>query len=454
MITNKIKEMVIKARDNAMAKGINAVIAVHYEKSHLMRIGNNSVSLNTSEELTRLDIVVFDGNKEAVHTQMGDLVSLEQIEEALNLTVEKVKYSIPKNYTPIKAKIEESIVEESQYDPKMEELPLSKAQLYKDIFEAVGNDYNYSGSWSSGASENFMVSTENKNTTYQRTTDQLFNLVLKHPKKQWELSLSETGWRKEDFDPAKVIKEFKDLLEVYENNDGVKIENGDYTVILGDLALAEIVQMATYGFSGYSYEQKQGWVSQNKIGDQILGENISISDIPDNELTFKNPIDGSGIIRKPFKFVENGKFMNLMYSSTAAAKYNKKQTGHDSSLNIVFATGTGEENPFEAVKDLEKVLYIPALHYMGMPNSNKGIFTGSSRFNAMLIEYGKPKCPIFSSRITDSFQNVFKNVSIIAQKAVSANLSSTYGRRSPVALSVPKYIVANNVKITDSADSF
>ena len=101
-----------------------------------------------------------------------------------------------------------------------------------------------------------------------------------------------------------------------------------------------------------------------------------------------------------------------------------------------------------------KILCIPALHYLNLPNANKGIFTGGSRFNALLIEDGEIISPIFSTRITDSFQNVFKNVSVISKKPDSINLSNTYGRRSPVATSVPSYIVAQNVKITDCAESF
>jgi len=91
---------------------------------------------------------------------------------------------------------------------------------------------------------------------------------------------------------------------------------------------------------------------------------------------------------------------------------------------------------------------------MNLPNANKGIFTASSRFNALLLENGKIIAPIFSSRITDTFQNIFKNVSTISRQAESINISSTYGKRSPVAYSVPSYIVAENIKITDCADSF
>jgi predicted Zn-dependent protease len=116
--------------------------------------------------------------------------------------------------------------------------------------------------------------------------------------------------------------------------------------------------------------------------------------------------------------------------------------------------GDGPASLLEAVKGKGRVLYIPALHYMNIPNRSKGIFTASSRFSAVLIEDGRIVQPIFSSRITDSFQNVLRNVSVISSLVESVNLSNTYGRRAPFAMGVPTYMIAEDVKITDCADSF
>jgi len=55
MLEQETRELLLSARDRAAASGVRATFVLHREKSHLMRIGNNSVSLNTSEELTRLD---------------------------------------------------------------------------------------------------------------------------------------------------------------------------------------------------------------------------------------------------------------------------------------------------------------------------------------------------------------------------------------------------------------
>ncbi|GAB4285589.1 MAG: TldD/PmbA family protein [Candidatus Rifleibacteriota bacterium] len=457
MIEDKIREILCRVRDKAAAEGICASISVHRERSHLMRIGNNSVSLNTSENLTRLDIEVYNGRKTGTHTQMGDIASPEYVEKALSLAVEKSKSASEKEYTPIPVIIENNIDESSQYDEDLEMLdPAFKADGYQKIIQEVGAKYNFSGSWSSGSVEIYMVSTENKKEAYHLGTDQDFNIVLKHPEKKWELIEKQTGWRKSDFSADGAIATFRQLLPVYEDMPGFKPEPGDYTVAFGAKALAEVLMMAKYtGFNGRTYEEKQGWTSKYKIGDKILGENVNLVDDPSSDQTYRFGFDFAGKTRKLYNIVENGVLKGLLYDSSTCAKYGKPQTGHSlSSISLVMKPGKDSASILEALQDQGRVLYIPALHYLNIPNPSKGIFTGSSRFNAVLVENGKVVGPIFSSRVTDTFEKVFSQIIKVSSVTKSINLSNTYGRRSPVAFSVPSYIVAEKVKITDSADSF
>ncbi|MCK5064185.1 MAG: hypothetical protein KAQ97_02810, partial [Candidatus Fermentibacteraceae bacterium] len=417
----------------------------------------SSISLNTSEDLIRLDVEVTDGRKQASQTYLGMIDGSDTIRNVLDKAVEKAKVAAPKTYDPIPDKVEESVHEEAQYDDALADLdPGVKADAYREIFSKLGVEYNYSGSWSSGSVEVYIITTENREEVYHRGTDQLFSVVLKHPGKKWELINTQTGWRASDISVEKAVKALGRLLPVYEENTGYKVEPGEYTVILGPEAVSDIINFAVFtGFMGRGWEEKQSWTSQNKPGDEVLGKNITLSDDPFNTETFMFGFDMCGRVRKHFPLIENGVLKNLMYDTSTAARYGKDPTGHDTrSPGIVLNTGNGSENPLDAVSGMGRVLYIPALHYMNLPSRSKGIFTGSSRFNALLVEDGKVISPIFSTRITDSFQNVLCNVKVISSVSESVNGSNTYGRRMPVAISVPSYIVAEGVKITDCADSF
>ncbi|MBU4487318.1 MAG: hypothetical protein KKD38_10375 [Candidatus Delongbacteria bacterium] len=457
MISKKIKNIFHAVRKEALKNKVQATLSYHREKSHLMRIGNNSVSLNTSEDLIRMDIKVNIGRKQGTHTQMGDITSETYAKKALHLAIEKTKNSLDLDFDPIPDVIEEDFVQKEQYDKKLETLdPAFKQTAYKKIIDTFGSGYNFSGSWSSGSTENFFITTQNENEAYHLLTDQNFSIVLKHPKKMWELTSTQTGWRKSDFKTNGTIKLFKALIPVYEKKGGFKVKPGKYTIVLGPTATAEIMEMALWtGFWGRTWEEKRGWTTNKKPGDKVLGSNITIIDDPENENTFKFKFDMSGKKRKEFHICKSGILKNLMYDSQTAALFKKKPTGHNiGSMSMTMKSGTGNSSFLKEIKDLGTVLYIPALHYINIPNPSEGIFTGSSRFNAVLIKKGLIVSPIFSTRITDTFQSVFGNVKTISEESVSVNLSNTYGRRSPVAVSVPSYMVTEGIKITDCADSF
>lgn len=457
MLDANIRKILMQVRDEAADEGIQATLKLHQENSHLMRIGNNSVSLNTSEDLIRLDVDVTEGRKQGSQTFLGLIRDADTVRKILDAAREKARMAAPKTYDPIPDEVETTISEVSQFDRELAYIdPGVKAEAYREIIERLGDHYNFSGSWSSGSMEVYLLTTANRNEVYHRGTDQLFSVVLKHPEAKWELTHNQTGWRASDFSVENTIAALSELIPVYEENEGYKAEPGEYTVIFGAAAASEIIAMAVYtGLAGRGWEEKQSWTAKFKPGDRILGEKISIVDDPTNQQTFMFGFDMSGRKRSIFPLVGDGELINLMYDSSTAAKYGKKPTGHDTgSVSIVVDTGFGPADPLEAVRDMGKVLYIPALHYMNIPNRSKGIFTGSSRFNAVLVEDGKIVSPIFSSRVTDSFQNVLGNVKVISSVSESVNESNTYGRRAPLAMSAPSYIVSEGVKITDCADSF
>jgi predicted Zn-dependent protease len=457
MLDANVRSILMQVRDEAADEGIQATLKLHHEKSHLMRIGNSSVSLNTSEDLLRLDVEIYDGRRQGTQTYLGAIGNPDVVRDVLRQAVEKARVATPKTYDPIPDEVEKTVSEDSQFDVDLADLdPAAKEEAYSEVITRLGDKYNFSGSWSSGAMEVYLLTTANRNEAYHRSTDQLFSVVLKHPDDKWELSHQQTGWRASDFSASESIEVLSGLLPVYENNKGFKAEPGEYTVIFGSQAVAEILSMAVYtGLTGRGWEEKQSWTAKYSSGDRILGENVSIVDDPGNPQTFMFGFDMSGRVRKIFPLVGDGELLKLMYDSATAARYGKKPTGHDTgSPSLVMDTGFGAPNPLEAAAGMGRVLYVPALHYMNIPSRSKGIFTGSSRFNAVLVENGEIVSPIFSARVTDSFQNVFGNIRTLSSVSQSVNGSNTYGRRTPVAVSVPSYVISEGVKITDSADSF
>lgn len=457
MLDDTTRDAILTVRDEAAGRGIVATLALHRERSHLMRLGNNSVSLNTSEDLTRLDVMVTHGRIQASHTALGHIAGPQEVRAALEVAEAKSRVAMPKDYDPIPDVVETAVAQDSQRDAAVADLdPAVKASGYRQLISSVGTGYNYSGAWTSGLTERYVVTTANRNEAWRTGTDQHFTCVLKHPEQRWELRAVDTGWQGDAVRIGDAARQLQALLPVFEGEPGRRLEPGRYTVLFGAEALADIVAMALWtGLFGRSWEEKQGWTAGRQIGDPVLGPNITITDDPTSELTFRHAFDDSGLTRQPFPLVAAGALAGLMYDPATAARYGHRPTGHNlEGTSITMGTGDGPVDPLAAAADLPSVLYIPALHYMHIPNRSQGLFTGSSRFGAVLVEHGRMVRPIHSSRVTDTFANVLGHVQTLAGHAVSVNQSQSYGRRAPVASCVPAYALIEGVMITDSADTF
>ena len=459
MLESRIRDVITTVRDEAKAKGIHAEFVFHREKSGLIRLGNSSVALSTYEEISRADISVTDGRKTGSSNLTMDITSADQLRQALDTAVQNCSAAIPKEYDPIFGVVEETIDDSSGYDPELENLSAeAKTDLCARVIARVNGSkkYDFSGSWSSGSSEVYFTSTANDKEVFRQLTDGKLVMVLKDIKKKWELDVDRSQKAAIDINSDQIIAHFDKILPVFEANGGYKTGIKRQRVLFGPGAVAELMFLSLRGgMIGRYWEEKRAYTSGNRIGDKIFSKCVSIIDDPENPHVFSMPFDLSGRRRRRFPLIEEGRLTNLIYDSASAAKYGRKPTGHDlPNEDFVLKTGNGPDGLEAAMRAAEHALYIPHLHYVHMPDPSKGLFTCSSRFNAMRIENGSVTAPIFSTRITDTCPSVFNNVLELAPKSVSVNTSDTYGRRSPTAVSVPEYMLCDKIRITDVADSF
>jgi predicted Zn-dependent protease len=307
MVDQRTRDSILQVRDEAARLGTNAFFTLHREQSHLLRLGNNSVSLNTSEDLTRLDVEVLDGRRQSGYTLMGDIAGPATVRTALDRAVAQTAVAVPKDYDPIAPAVEQAVDEQPQYDAGLERLdPAVKVDAYARVMEAVGQTHNYSGAWSSGSTELFLAGTASPATAWHLGTDQHFTCVLKHPRERWELASNQTGWRVDQVTAQDAIDTFQALLPVYRHA-AWRVEPGAYTIAFGPWAIAEILGMAMWaGFTGRGYEEKLGWTAGKALGERILSERVTVIDDPTEARTFQSGFDGAGLTRKPFALVRAG----------------------------------------------------------------------------------------------------------------------------------------------------
>ncbi len=458
MLDNRIRELLLEARDRCRKAGVQAEFNFHREKSSLIRLGNSSVALSTGEQLTRLDVGVTDGRRTGSYSLTADISSRTVLDDAIERARAACAAAVPKDYDPIFCTVQETVDDSTGYDPALEALsPEAKTALCAEVIKELKprGKYDFSGSWSTGATEMYVISTANDNEAYRRLTDGKLVIVLKEQDRKWELSAERTQKAAGSFSAADIIEELSARLPVYEKNPGYKTAIGRQRVLFAGQAVAELVMLSVWGgFFGRSFEEKRAFTANLKFGDKLFGEAISIVDDPANPDCFGMPFDFNGMRRSRFVLVENGIFRNVMYDSVTAAKYGRKPTGHDGQVDAAMLPGSAPAGIEAGLKLAGDALFIPHLHYIHLPDPTKGMFTGSSRFNAMRVEKGTLTAPLFSTRVTDEIPSVLNHVVAVSSKTVPVNVSGTYDRRSPNAISVPEYLLCDEVRINDVADSF
>jgi predicted Zn-dependent protease len=459
MLEKRIRDLLLEARDKARKQKLDAEFNFHRERSSLIRLGNSSVALSTFEELSRLDVTVQQGRKSGAYSLTSDITSPNQLAEALNVAANNCQAALEKDYDPIFGVVEEAVDDSTGFDPALEALsPVAKTELCKQVVDAVKpmGKYDFSGSWSSGSTEIYYISTANDREAFRRLTDGRFTMVLKEQEKKWELQVERTQKKAGEFTAADVIAEFKGMLPVYEKNPGHKPRIEHQRVMFGPEAVSELLGLTIWGaFVGRMWEEKRAFSSNLKPGDRLFPESITICDDPTNPNVFGMPFDLKGHRRHPRVICDKGILKGVLYDAATAAKYKRQPTGSDLGNDDFCLAGGTAPAGIDAGRRLAKdALYIPHLHYIHMPDPTKGMFTGSSRFNARLIKDGEFVAPLLSSRVTDTIPSVFSGIVAISSRTIPWNVSSTYDRRSPTAMSIPEYIICDNVRISDVADSF
>ncbi|MHB0935230.1 MAG: metallopeptidase TldD-related protein [Armatimonadota bacterium] len=458
MLEQRVRELLCAARDAARREGIQAEFNFHRERSSLIRLGNSAVALSTSEELTRFGVRVQDGRRIGVYALTGDITSEEPLRRALHKAAEICAASPEKEYEPIFGEVEEAVDDSRGFDPALEAMPPEeKIELCAKVIGTISprGAYEFSGSWTSGSTEYYYTTTANDREAYRRLTDGRLVLAIQEQRRKWEMYNEQSGKEAAAFSADTAIAEFDSLLPLYESQPGWAPPLGNMRVVFGPQAIGKLMTVIILGgFSGRMYEEQQAYTSGKSFSEQLFSPQVSITDEPDHPRVYGRPFDFNGRRRRHFALVDSGVFCGLMYDSQTAAKYGKAPTGHDNAADLVFATGDAPAGLAAAFALAGEGLYIPYLHYVHMPEPSKGMVTGSSRFNALRIDGGRPTSPLFSVRVTDSVVNMLSHVVAVASRPVSLDVSTSYERRNPEALSVPEYLICDNVRISDRTESF
>jgi PmbA protein len=274
---------------------------------------------------------------------------------------------------------------------------------------------------------------------YHRFTAAFMNTVIMSPTSSGYADYSCRSIA--DLDPARVGAEAAKVCS--DSRDPRELEEGRYDVVLSPYALEELMTWLCYiGFGAEPFQEDRSFMS-GKIGQTIMGKNVSIWDDGLDPKGQPLPFDFEGVPRKRVDLVKNGVAKGVVYDSLLARKEGKQSTGHAlppgeevsaMPLNVFVAGGDSTEE--EMIRSLDRGLFVRRFHYVnGLLEPKRALFTGMTRDGTFLVEGGKIAYPVKNLRFTHSMLDAFSNVEMISRET-KLQLSSWMGASVVPALKI------------------
>ena len=227
-----------------------------------------------------------------------------------------------------------------------------------------------------------------------------------------------------DIDGEEVAKEAVDTA--LRNVDQIELEPGEYDVVFQEYAVADLLDFFAYlSFGAQAYQEKRSFMA-GRIGERVMGENISIWDDGLAADTSPNPFDFEGVPRKRVDFIEKGVARDVVWDTyTAGKEGDRESTGHALPASSTFGPvpsnmflATGDATLDEMVASTKRGVWVSRFWYTRPVHPLNVVVTGMTRDGTFLIEDGKVTKPIRNLRFTQSYLEAMNRVEAIGKETM------------------------------------
>ena len=201
------------------------------------------------------------------------------------------------------------------------------------------------------------------------------------------------------------------------------IDPGEYTVVLEPPAVADMIFMLAYmGMGALAFQEGRSFMC-DRIGQRIVGENVTIWDDATDMRHIALAFDWEGVPHQKLTIIEDGVARGPVYDSYTANKEGKESTGHAFPAPNTFGPvpthlflATGDSTVEDMIASTERGILVTRFHYTNVVHEKHTIFTGMTRDGTFLIENGKVGKPVKNFRFTQSILEALSNVEMIGRE--------------------------------------
>lgn len=254
---------------------------------------------------------------------------------------------------------------------------------------------------------------------FDRMTAADYNLTARTP------DGSGSGWASKSYnelkllDPAALAAAAIDKATRSQNP--AAIEPGKYTVVLEPAALADLLVFFAFSADARQADEGRSFFSKkgggNRVGEQIVGEQVRIYSDPAHPLAPAITFDNEGLPIPRDVWVDDGVLKNLIYSRFWAQKQGKQPTGGPANLIMDGGKATMEE----LIAGTERGVLVTRFWYIRPLDPQTLLLTGLTRDGLFLIEKGKVTRAVKNMRWNESPVVALNNIDAMtpAERVVS-----------------------------------
>jgi len=275
------------------------------------------------------------------------------------------------------------------------------------------------GVFSTGVQETMIVNSLGVNAYHARTVAHAMAVVMGEDSSGYA---AETATNVDELDVEAVGSAA--IEKAVRGRNPSEIAPGEYTVILEEDAVADMLFTLGYlGLGALAVQEGRSFLC-NRFGERITGETITIWDDGLDPRGLVLPIDFEGMPKQRVMLIENGVARAAVYDSyTAGREPGKTNTGHalpspntfgPIPINLFLAPGDATKESMLA--DTKRGIWVTRFHYTNPVHPVKAILTGMTRDGTFLIENGEITRPLKNLRFTQGILEAFANADAIGSE--------------------------------------
>lgn len=213
-----------------------------------------------------------------------------------------------------------------------------------------------------------------------------------------------------------------------------KLEPGEYDVVLGPLAVGELLDFfGAFGFTGSALSAGFGMIATHR-GEQIASPLVSIHDDATSNVGLPFPFDFQGTSKHDVAMISEGLANSVVTDRETAFALNTESTGHFHiareeaphaiPMNVILRAGDDSEESL--IAGIQNGVYLQRFWYTRTVDPVKTTITGVTRDACFMIKDGKIVYPVESMRFTMSVMEAFLRTDGVASKHLSQPLMNVF----------------------------